>query len=461
MLSALFFKYKYHYSVSLKLAIPIIISQLGHILVGMADSIIIGHTNSAALAACAISNSIFGIFMVTGIGISYGLTPLISQEYGRKNFKLCGNLLSDSLWINMITGVMLYVLLELSMRFAYHLNQPEEVIGQAIIYTKYLALSIIPLMIYLTFKQFTEGLGLTKQSMNITIAGNVVNIVLGVVLVFGLFGVKPMGIAGIGISTLVDRILMAIAMALYAFLGKKTQPFIANFKLKSFSWANTKNILKIGMPMSLLYIFEFGAFSISMIMSGWINTTSQAAMQIAINAANPSYMIASGLGSAATVKAGNYYGAGNMKHLRLSGLSSYHLVIFFLCVYTIVFIIIRNYIPLIYVNSSDTDVIALASQLLLVSGAFLIFDGIQVVGTGILRGMGDVLIPTFYNFIAYFVCGVPIGYLLCFTFNLGAVGILLGLLIGLILSSLFLYLRFNYKTKKLLYNHFHTKKIYT
>ena len=218
----LYLKYKPLYQANLTLAIPVVISQLGHTLVQTADSIIVGHfAGTIALAAVALVNSMFLITLVIGIGIAYGLTPLIAQENGRKQYDECGKLLSNSLLINIITGVLLYLLVYFGSLLAIdHLNQSPEVVHMSKPYLALLSFSIIPLMIFMAFKQFAEGLGFTRQAMNITIWGNVFNIVVGVILVKGLFGIQPMGVIGVGIATLTDRILMMIVMLFFVLKSK-------------------------------------------------------------------------------------------------------------------------------------------------------------------------------------------------------------------------------------------------
>ncbi|MGB4773945.1 MAG: MATE family efflux transporter [Daejeonella sp.] len=446
----LYLKYKPHYKTNLTLAIPVVISQLGHTLVHTADSVIVGHfAGTIPLAAVSLVNSIFTIVLVIGMGLSYGLTPLIAQENGRRNYKECGKLLSNSLLINAISGILLYLFVYYgSLLIIDHLDQSAEVVRQAKPYLGMLGFSIIPLMLFMTFKQFAEGLGFTKQAMMISIWGNILNICLGIIFVKGLFGIQPMGIKGVGLSTLIDRCVMAIVMGFYVFRSTYFKKYIVSFAIKSIGKFRTLSILKIGTPVALQYVFEVGAFSGAAILIGTIGAVDQAAHQVAINLASMTYMMASGVSAAATIKTGNNFGLKEFIPLRLSAISSYHIVIFFMGVMAIIFVLFHQSLPYIY--TSDKAVIVIAAQLLIIAGLFQLFDGTQVVGLGILRGIGDVNIPTLITFIAYWIIGLPIGYFLGIMLKMGANGVWYGLTLGLLASSVLLFLRFQHLTKKLI-----------
>ena len=373
--------------------------------------------------------------MVVGIGISYGLTPLIAQQNGQRNFYECGRLFINSLLINLIVGLLLYSIIRFGLfSIIDSLHQSPDVVLQAKPYLAILGISIIPLMIFNTFKQFAEGLGFTKQAMMISIWGNVLNIILGVIFVKGMFGITSMGIRGVGLSTLIDRFLMSIVMGLYIYRSKHFKIYIAGITLKSLSWLKSLQILKIGAPVAMQYTFEVGAFSGAAILIGTIGAIPQAAHQIAINMASATYMMASGISSAATIKTGNNFGSRDINQLRLSAISSYHIVLAFMSVTATLFIVLNSYLPWLF--TEDQPVILVASHLLIIAGFFQLFDGAQVVGLGILRGMGDVNVPTFITFIAYWVVGLPVGYYLGIVQGLGANGIWYGLTLGLLFSAL-------------------------
>ncbi|WP_175633269.1 MATE family efflux transporter [Pedobacter ghigonis] len=449
MFSKIYQKYKPYYKENLHLALPIVGSQVGHTLVHMADSIIVGHfTDTTQLAAVSLVNSIFILILVIGLGISYGLTPLIAQENGRQNYEECGRLLSNSLIINILVGVVLYCLVHFGVLLVIdHLDQTPAVVKYAKPYLGLLSVSIIPLLIFQTFKQFAEGLGFTKQAMFVSIWGNALNITLGIIFVKGMFGIKPMGVSGVGWSTLIDRLLMATVMCFYVLRSKHFKKYLTHFKATFIDKVRALKIIKIGAPVAMQYSFEISAFSGAAVLIGTIGAVEQAAHQIAISLAAMTYMMASGVASAATIKTGTNLGKKNFDDLRKSAIASYHVILLFMTCTAVIFVLAHNIMPFIY--TEDLSVVAIAAQLLIIAGFFQLFDGTQVVGLGVLRGLGDVNIPTFITFLAYWVVGIPVGYLLGFKFNLGVNGIWYGLTFGLLTASILLFLRFQNKTKAL------------
>ncbi|TAH04884.1 MAG: MATE family efflux transporter [Sphingobacteriales bacterium] len=449
MFLGIYKKYKIHYINNLSLAIPVVISQLGHTLVHTADSIIVGQfAGTSALAAVSLVNSIFMVIMMIGIGISYGLTPLIAQENGKHNYTECGKLLVNSLFLNLFFGFALYGLMYFGSVFAInHLNQQPEVVLQSKPYLKLLSISIIPLMFFLTFKQFAEGLGFTKQAMTITIMGNILNILVGITLVKGLFGVNAFGISGVGYSTLIDRCLMALVMCFYVLKSTHFKKYLTHFYALKFDKLRLRRIFKQGAPTALQYTFEVSAFSGAAIIIGTIGTVEQAAHQVALNLASTTYMMASGIAAAATIKTGYNLGAKNFKNLRLSAISSYHIALVFMGFTALLFVAFNNYLPMLY--SQDARVIQIAASLLLFAAIFQLFDGAQVVGLGVLRGMGDVNIPTLITFLAYWVFGLPVGYYLGIVLEMGVYGVWIGLTLALLFTAIFLFYRFNAISKRL------------
>lgn len=449
-----FEKYKSYYKDNLILAVPIVLSQLGHTLVHMADGMIVGHfAGTVQLAAVSLVNSLFMLILVLGLGISYGLTPLIAQANGSKNKAECGKLLSSSLLINFLTSIILYgLVLLVYYKIIDHIGQSPDVVVHAKPYLQYVGISIFPLMLFQAFKQFTEGLGFTKQAMLISIWGNVINVVLGIIFVKGMFGISPMGVKGVGLSTLIDRVLMAIAMGAYVYYSTNFKSYLIEFKLFSFDTSRIKKIIKLGAPVAMQYSFEISAFSGAGILIGTIGKVEQAAHFTALSLAAFTYMLALGVANAATIKTGNNFGAKNYLKLRLSAIASYHVIIVFMCITALVFILANNYLPYIY--TSDQAVISIAAQLLILAGFFQLFDGTQVVGLGVLRGLGDVNMPTFITFLSYWVIGIPIGYVLGFHFGMGVEGIWYGLIFGLLTASILLFIRFQNRTKALINNKF-------
>lgn len=438
---------KIYYQSTVALAGPIVVSQLGHTLVLAVDSIIVGHyAGTISLAAVSLVHSVFMVVLVLGMGIAYGLTPLIAQENGKSNHQECAKLFSNSLWINTIAAIFLFLVVYYGSMFAmYHVDQDPRVVETAKPYLLILGISILPLMIFQAFKQFAEGLGFTKQAMNITIWGNVLNLLLAVVLVKGMFGFSPMGVKGIGIATLIDRILMMLVMGWYVLKSKNYKKYIDYFSIRYIDFSRITKITKIGVPVAMQYIFEIGAFAVAALMADKIGAIEQAAHQTAITFVAMTYMMASGIASAATIKVGNNFGSQNYARIQKFAKVSYHLVIVFMLLFAMIFTLLNHHLP--YIITTDPAVVSLAAQLLVIAGVFQLFDGTQVVGLGTLRGMGDVRIPTFITFFAYWIIGLPIAYVIGVKFNIGVQGIWYGLTLGLLTSSVLLYFRSQYIIK--------------
>jgi multidrug resistance protein, MATE family len=438
---------KIYYQSTILLAGPVVVSQLGHTLVLTVDSIIVGHyAGTISLAAVSLVHSVFMVVLVLGMGIAYGLTPLVAQENGKSNYQECAKLLSNSLWINTIAALLLFLVVYYGSMFAMsHVDQDPRVVETAKPYLLLLGISILPLMIFQAFKQFAEGLGFTKQAMHITIWGNIINLILAVVLVKGMFGFAPMGVKGIGIATLIDRILMMVVMGWYVLKSRNFKAYIQHFSIRFIDLNRIGKVVRIGVPVAMQYIFEIGAFAVAALMAGKIGAMQQAAHQTAITFVAMTYMMASGIASAATIKVGNNFGKQNYIRIQKFARISYQLVILFMFFFAVIFTLFNQYLP--YIITNDQGVVALAAQLLIIAGVFQLFDGTQVVGLGTLRGMADVKIPTFITFFAYWIIGLPAAYLLGIYFNIGVEGIWYGLTLGLLTSSILLYFRYQYIIK--------------
>lgn len=445
MLSAL---YKDHYKKNITLAVPVMLSQLGHVMVGVADSIMVGRLGTIPLAAASLGNSIFAVILMFGIGMSFAVTPLVAAADGEKNYRKSAKVFKHGLYINLVTGAFLFLLTFAGAPVLYLLNQPEEVVLMTIPYLGIIALSLIPFMIFQSFKQFAEGLSFTKNAMFITVASNLVNVGLNYVLIYGKLGFEPMGLVGAGWATFISRVIMAIAMAVYVIKGSKYQRYLKGFRFKGFSKKLVIRMVKLGFPTGMQFVFEVGAFSSAAIMIGWLGAQQLAAHQIAINLASISYMMATGISAAATVRVGNQLGKNDIPNLRLAGFTSFVMGIGFMSITGLIFILGKSFLPGLYIN--EEEVVNIASSLLVIAAFFQISDGIQVVGLGALRGLEDVRVPTIIAVIAYWLIGLPFGYFLCFELELGARGIWFGLLTGLSMAAIMLSYRFNLLTKRLL-----------
>lgn len=439
--------YKPYYRKNFLLAYPVVISQLGQMAPLVADSLMVGKLGTVPLAASALGNSVLGIFMVSGIGFSQGITPIIAQENGKNNKIICGEYLENGIFINSLLGILLFGIVSLIAFNLQWLNQPVDVASQAKNYLLIIGASILPLMIFQTFRQFAEGLGYTKQAMVLSISGNVMNILLNFLLIYGWFGFPALGLLGAGLGTFISRIFMALGMGWFVLKSSLFKSYILSFKLSKTDGQKILHMASLGFPIAMQYFFEVGAFSGATIMMGWMGATEQAAHQIALNLAALTYMGATGIAAAATIRSGNAFGKKDFKELRMSAISSYHLVLGYMSFTALLFLCLNRILPLLYIH--DSAVIGIAAHLMIIAAFFQLSDGCQAVGAGILRGLSDVKIPTFVTLFAYWVIGLPLGYLLGFTFHFGPIGIWISLALALTAVAVLLFYRFNKLSKKL------------
>ncbi|MEM9390203.1 MAG: MATE family efflux transporter [Bacteroidota bacterium] len=439
--------YKAHLKKNFLLAYPVMISQVGHMMVNVADSVMVGQLGALPLAGASLANVIFHLLMTFGIGISYAITPLVAAADGEGNTARVSEILKNGFLLNIITGVLLFGLVLIGSPVLFYLDQPQDVVTMAVPYLNIVTFSLIPLMVFQTFRQFAEGLSRTRQAMFIVIACNLINIGLNYLLIYGKAGFPELGLNGAGWASLISRIVLAIWMMGYIYFSQSFIAFRNGFSMGFYSKKLIKRLINIGLPAGLQFIFEVGAFGFAVIMIGWIGTKALAAHQIAVNLAAVSYMAASGLSAAATVRVGNQLGRKDVPTLRAAAFTLYGMVITFMLACALIFILGRYYLPSLYIR--DEEVVQMASSLVVIAGFFQLSDGIQVVSLGALRGLEDVKVPTLLTFIAYWVIALPVGYLLGFKFDLGAEGIWYGLLIGLTIVAMVMSIRFNKLTKML------------
>lgn len=429
------------------LSYPVIISQLGHIMVSIVDTAMVGQIGTEEQAAVALSNSLYILVLVFGLGVSYGVTPLTAAADSSKNIPEASELLKNSILINTLLGILLFALLLVASPFLRLFGQKSEVVDMAIPFLNVMMLGMVPLCIFSGFKQFAEGLSFTRMAMVITIVANLLNILLNYLLIFGHWGLPKMGLMGSCWGSFIARVLMCIGMFSYVYWHSHFREYRAGFRMKNFSKPLIRKILAIGIPSGMQWVFEVGAFSFAVIMIGWISPKAQAAHQVALCLASTTYMMASGLSAAASVRVGNQSGLKSIAGVRLAGFSAFSMVLVFMATMACVFILFRHFLPTLF--NKDPEVVELASSLLVIAAFFQLSDGTQVVGLGALRGIKDVKIPTLITMVAYWVVGLPMSYIFAFPMNLGVKGVWYGLSVGLSTAAILLFWRFNHISKKI------------
>ncbi|MDC6352554.1 MATE family efflux transporter [Zeaxanthinibacter sp. PT1] len=453
----MFGDYTREFKYNIRLATPVILGLLGHTFVAFADNIMVGQLGTAELAAVSLGNSFVFIAMSIGIGFSTAITPLVAEADGAGQATDAKNALKHGLVLCTVLAVALFGLMLLCKPLMYLMDQPEEVVELALPYLDLVAFSLIPLIIFQAFKQFSEGLSQTRYPMYATVIANVVNITLNYLLIFGKLGFPQLGIIGAAIGTLVSRVIMVVFI--WMILKKKARfsSYVTGFKFRLLEKKMIRKIIDLGFPSSLQMFFEVAIFTAAIWLSGVLGKNPQAANQIALNLSSMTFMFGMGLGVAAMIRVGNQKGLRSFRELRRIAQSIFFLTFLLMIVFATLFLLGRNWFPTIYLDVQDPvnyvdnmEVLLLASQLLFVAAFFQISDGLQVVILGALRGLQDVKIPTLITFIAYWLIGFPVSFYLGLHTELGSSGIWIGLLAGLSASAIMLYIRFNFMTKRLI-----------
>lgn len=416
------------------------LGQLGHVLVGFVDNVMIGRLGAAPLAAVSLGNTMVFFALLIGLGFSFAITPLVAEADGEGDVVKGRAYFQHGMIMCGVNGVLLFLLLVLAKPILYYLDQPVEVVDLALPYLNIVAVSMIPMMIFQGLKQFADGLSMTRYAMYATIAANIINVIFNYLLIYGVWIFPRLELEGAAIGTLIARVFMMILLYVILKNKSKLESYFILMK-RSLSKAIFKKLLGLGFPTALQMLFEGGIFTASVILAGTIGTNAQAANQIALNLVSMTFMVATGLGVTATIRVANQKGKKDYINLRRIANSIYLQTFLISSVFTLGFILLKSFLPTLYID--DEQVISLAAQLLVVAAIFQLSDGLQVAFLGALRGMQDVKMPTVICFIAYWLIGFPISIYFGREEHYGSAGIWFGLLAGLSVSAILLYIRFN------------------
>ena len=448
-----FSKYKEQYKSNLLLALPVVLTQVGQILTQVADNLMVGRyggDDPIPLAAVSFGGAVFFILFIAAIGIALGMTPLVGELYAQGDREKSAGLLQNGILFYGLLGVAMALIQYAVIPLMYRLGQPVEVVDMAIPYYKMLVFSMPFVMLFFAFKQFLEGVGNTKVEMFVTIIANVANIGFNAVFIYGRFGLPEMGAAGAGLGTLLSRIIAPILMIGYFYNRHKYRAYLDGFSPRNYSWATVKSLLHMGLPISLQMFLEASAFVGTGIMMGWFGQMAKVAIsanQISTTIGNCAFMIVMSIGAATTIRVSHCYGARNIGELSLAAKASYHLVLAWNACAALFFITLRNVIPTFF--TTNPEVIAIASQLLVFAALYQLSDGIQNVSVGILRGIQDVKIIMPIALVSYWLLNLPVGYLLGFTLGMGPSGLYLGFSFGLSAAAVMMILRIRRSIRRL------------
>ncbi len=442
-----------YYKRNLKVAFPVMLTQAGASLVALVDSMMVGHFSTTALAAVSFSNAIFFTVMVFAMGAIMGLTPLVGIEVGKQAAEhedrrgQISSLLYNGIIFTSLLSVVMVVLLGACIPLLDMFGQDPQVVEAARPYYIYIVASIVPFLFFSLQKQFLEGLGNTIAALIITTICNLINILLNYIFIFGHLGAPAMGAAGAGLATFISRLIMPFCFAAVIIYKRSWRIYVSSFSLRLKSWQEVLRLFKVGMPIGVQSLSEVFIFTISFIIVGWLGKEALAAHQIANQIADFTFMLATGIGAATTIRVSHQLGQNNLYGVDMAAKASVHLVLLMNTLGAAFMFAFRDVIPLLFTN--DTAVIEIASMLILMAGLFQYADGLQAVGAAMLRGLTDVKMPMIYAFVAYMVVGLPVGVFCMFPLGMGAVGIWVGFVFGLALAAVCFHIRFRHLMKKL------------
>lgn len=438
--------YKQHYKALIRLGLPIVIGQLGVIILGFADTLMIGHHSTPELGAASFVNNLFTLCIIFSTGFSYGLTPVVGSLYGNRQFPEAGQALRCSLVANVLVALLLTGIMAVVYLNVEHLGQPDELIPLIKPYYLVLLASLVFVMLFNGFKQFTDGITDTKTAMWILLGGNALNIAGNYILINGKLGMPELGLLGAGISTLFSRITMVVVFAWIVLRGRRFLRYRVGFWRLGWSRAMFARLNALGWPVGLQMGMETASFSLSTIMVGWLGTIALASHQIMLTISQFTFMMFYGMGAAVAVRVSNFKGQGDAENVRRSAYAGYHLIVGMSVVLLTIVFSLRGQVGGWFTDSED--VAALVSALFFPFLVYQFGDGLQINFANALRGISDVKPMMFIAFISYFIISLPVGYLCGFVFGWGLVGVWMAFPFGLTSAGLMLWLRFRYMSKE-------------
>ena len=450
-------QYTKEFSYNIRLAYPVIIGMLGHTLIGIVDNIMVGKIGSTELAAVSLGNSMIFVAMSLGIGFSTAITPIVAESDAENDISKIRSAFYHGLFLCTILGILLFGLVLLAKPIMELLHQPKEVITLAKPYIDWVAFSLVPLIIYQGYKQFADGLSLTKVSMYAIVMANILHVIINYLLIYGIWIFPKMGILGAALGTVISRIAMVIFMHIILSRKEQLKQYFQNFSFDEIKKEMINKIVNLGFPSAMQMLFEVLLFTAAIWLCGNIGKTSQAANQISLSLASMTFMVAMGLSVVSMIRISNHKGLNDYKQLVIVARSIFLLAILIEILFAVMFMALHQVLPYMFLNMEiqsqlldNHEVIAIAAKLLLVAAVFQISDGIQVVVLGALRGLQDVKIPMYITFVAYWIVGFPVSFYLGNYTSLKAVGVWIGLFAGLTFAAVSLFMRFHYLTKKLI-----------
>lgn len=421
------------------LAVPVVLSELGWMAMGVVDTIMVGRLGPAAIGTVALGNAICYTPSIFGVGLMLGLDTLVAQAYGREDHDECHRWLAQGVYLACIAAVPIMLGIWLASFFIGRVGIAAEVAGPASEYLRLLSWGTLPLLLYGATRRYLQGVGQVRVITVTYVMANLVNWFLNWVLIYGKMGFPALGVNGSAISTAFSRVIMAAALLGFAWRYERSRGHPLFHHWAEPQAARLKRLLQLGAPAAGQILLEVGAWNLATLSAGYLTPVALATHQIVLNYASVTYMVPLGISAAAAVSVGHAVGAGDAPRARRAGWMALGLGTCFMLLAALMFLLWPR--PLIELFSSDPRVLAVGPALLGIVACFEIFDGIQTVSTGALRGLGETHAPMWANLVGYWVLGLPLGFFLCFGLSWGIYGLWIGLTLALIVIALALLLR--------------------
>lgn len=416
------------------------IGQLGIIILSFADTMMVGRCGTAELGAASFVNNMFNLVIVFSTGFSYGLTPFVGNHYGRGENASVGRVLKNALAVNAVVALGLMALMFILYLNIHRLGQPAELLPLMRPYYIVLLVSLLFVLLFNAFKQFADGITDTVTPMVILLGGNVVNIFLNWILIYGKWGMPRMGLLGAGVATLTARVLMLLCFVVVFFVAKRYRPYVRGFKDSSVNRVDFAALNRMGMPVGLQMGMETASFSLSTIMVGWLGTVALAAHQVMLTVGQLGFMMYYGMAASVAVRASNFHGQGDMLRVKENVSTGFKIILVMAAAVSIPLLIIRNSLGFLFTDSAE--VAAMVAQLVIPFVIYQFGDGLQCNYSNALRGISDVKMVMVYAFIAYFLISLPSAYLFGFVFDWGLTGIWMSFPLGLTSAGLLFWRRY-------------------
>jgi MATE family multidrug resistance protein len=430
----------------LRLGAPLVVGQLGQIVVGFADTLMIGHHSTLELGAASFVNNLFTLVLLFGMGFSYGLTPLVGNLYGRGEHTGIGRLLKNSAAVNLGLGLALTLLMAVVYTQLGRMGQPEELLPLMRPYFLMHLCSVPFVMLFNACKQFTDGITDTRTSMWILLLGNVVNILGNYLLIYGHCGLPEWGLTGAGLSTLLARVFMLVAFVALFGTQQRFAVYRHSVRTSRLNRADARSLTRLGIPIALQMGMETASFNLSTVMVGWISATALAAHQVMLTISQLGFMIYYGCAAAVSIRVSHFHGQGNLTEVRRVSTAGFQLILMSAVVVGVFVLALRHQLGGWFVD--DAEVSTLVSALVIPFAIYQFGDGMQINYANALRGIADVKHMMYYAFIAYFLISLPAGYLFAFPLGFGLTGIWMAFPLGLTSAGVMYWLRFRHCTRE-------------